>query len=254
MKSLEQLLGSRSVGSVVTTQLHFRALNLLGSSLLLIWAFSPLGSQSILRILGSRLEPMESISSVTYYDNLHESGFAGLYSVSPGLADHIAGFSQYLNSLFTATLMTPEATKLDPMDQWGNVKIPFLPAAKTGSEKNQNEWQEMSEIPDLERYSSLAGIPVANVSFGNTSLSIESTYIELDCYSVTSRQPLSVMNISWTWENVLGGFPMDETPIPANGTWEGITSDNFDLGEFSSWHMAINNFVDYYWVNETAQT
>jgi hypothetical protein len=256
IQSLEQFLGSRSVGSVVTTQLHFRALNSLGLSLLLIWAFSPLGSQSILRILGSHLESTESISTVTYYDNLHESGFASITVEDNKYTKEVADlFFQYLNTLFSAALVTSETTKLDTMDHWGNVKIPFFSHAETGSESAGTEWQELSQVSDLERYSSLVGIPVVNLSPGNTTLSIESTYIELECSNITSPKPSQVIDISWTWDTVQAGEE-DITSVPENGTWEGITikNANGDTAKgYAAWSMALNRFVDCYWINETAQ-
>ncbi|KAF7538913.1 hypothetical protein G7054_g2509 [Neopestalotiopsis clavispora] len=193
--------------------------------------------------------PTESTSTVTYYDNLHASGFAGTIYASPQSQEIADAFFQYLNTLFSATLMTAETTKLDPMDHWGNVKIPFLRAPETRSQGTNTEWQELSQIPDLERYSSLAGIPVENVSSGNTTFSIESTYIELECYNITDRQTSASIDISWTWEGVTNA--LDITPIPANGTWEG--NINSTSAGSPSWLMALNRFVDYYWVNETVQ-
>ncbi|RSM04366.1 hypothetical protein CDV31_010068 [Fusarium ambrosium] len=68
MGTLEQLMGSRTVGATIITQFSLRIFNPLGICLLLIWSFSPLGAQSLLRMLGSRLDPKMEPSTIVYFD------------------------------------------------------------------------------------------------------------------------------------------------------------------------------------------
>ncbi|KAL2074332.1 hypothetical protein VTL71DRAFT_8110 [Oculimacula yallundae] len=68
MGLLEQLIGSRTVGGVIITHFNLRIFNMLDASLLFVWAFSPLGSQSVLRILESGFKEQITNSSVVYYD------------------------------------------------------------------------------------------------------------------------------------------------------------------------------------------
>lgn len=253
--SLEQLLGSRTVGSVLTTQFQLKTFNVLGISLILVWTFSPLGTQAILRSLNSRLEPRESTSIITYYDNLEQTGLASIGANSPGSEEGSETYFQYLKYLFLSTLLTPETTKLDPMDQWGNVKIPFLPIADHGNQQSDNSWQSMSYSQTTENYVSLAGIPVTNVPFGNATILVESTYLELDCHNVTRHYQGRSKPIQWDWGFASGSGPSENTTIPKNGTWQGYTWDSSNPmnDEKSTWSLALDNFVDWYWVNETEQ-
>lgn len=64
---LEQLIGSRTVGSTFITQISLGKFNILGLVLLSLWAFSPLGSQAVLRTVESKLQPVLSNSSILYF-------------------------------------------------------------------------------------------------------------------------------------------------------------------------------------------
>lgn len=259
MISLEQLLGSRSVGSVITTQLGLGTANLLALVLLLAWVFSPLGSQSVLRIMGSSLDSRVSRTTATWFDNLHESGFAMMSVTSPNAFESADTYIQYLRLLFGATVMAPEVTKQDAMDQWGNVKIPYLPFRRDSTAKDTSEWLELDPSPSVERFSSLAGIPIAGIPHGNTSFSIDSTYIELDCDEVelgTSGGPEEtgvelIKDITWDWPPSYNEW---NESTPANGTWQGTTDDySFGSKVYTRWQLALNRFVDRYWVNQTLQ-
>lgn len=243
MGMLEQLLGSRSVGSAVATQLQLHAFNLLGISLLIVWAFSPLGSQAILRVLSSSLEPRVSTSTIVNYDNLHAVGMPTQSVMTGGDQYPARAFNQYIKTIFGALIVSPVSTKIGSMDQWGNVKIPFLPI-KDDNTNVSSEWKDVTYDTSLERFSSIAGLPVANVPFGNTTFSIESSYVELDCYNA-SRVPWAA-----EWLNYMGqdiDFNFDK-PLP-NGTLQGIHSYDFDIDNWliGSWTIALNNFVDDYW-------
>jgi hypothetical protein len=250
MGMLEQLLGSRSVGAAVVTQFQLRALNALGISLLVLWAFSPLGSQSILRALTSSLESREATSTIAIYDNLHASGLNIRNRWSEGSSSDSGEpankFNGYLRVLFNAMLMTPKSIKVGPMDQWGNVKIPFLPFVDGNSTEDKDEWQERASGAGIfEDYSSVAGLPVANIAFGNTTFSIESSYVELNCQNVSTATNMtgSVPDMHVQWNG-------SATAEFANGTWWGITSGVYNSttsDSYRSWSIALDNFVDGYW-------
>lgn len=82
---LEQLLGSRTFGGTVISQYQLRTINALSISLLLLWVFSPLGTQSILRVLSPTLEPVSVNSTVLYQDTELRQGLShmGLNIVFP---------------------------------------------------------------------------------------------------------------------------------------------------------------------------
>lgn len=115
--SLEQLLGTCSVRATITTQMHLCSFNILGTSLLIAWNLSLLGSQAILGSLGSRLDTRKSTIDIAWFDNLHESGFARWRPSSPASFEAYQTWLMYLGFLLSTSVMTPEATKVDPMDQ-----------------------------------------------------------------------------------------------------------------------------------------
>ncbi len=57
LKSVEQLMGSLTVGGAVTTTYSLRAWNLTAVLLLAAWAMSPLGSQSSLLMITTQFSP-----------------------------------------------------------------------------------------------------------------------------------------------------------------------------------------------------
>ncbi|RSL41072.1 hypothetical protein CEP53_012991 [Fusarium sp. AF-6] len=236
--SLEQMMGSRTVGGAVLTQFQLRVLNPLAISLVLVWAISPLGAQSILRMLGSRLDERGHASTVVYFDTDAES--------QPSTNDGSTGsgeeanltFLSFLGSMFGAALLSPKSVRADPMDVWGNVKIPFLKS------DDNDDWQSVSWSPKLERHSALVGIPVVNVSMGNTTFSLESSYIDLKCYNMTSMALRDVTQYrAFDW-------PDWEPEVVDNGTWHGFNNTYAD-GYRRSWAIALNRFVDPYWGNRT---
>lgn len=65
---LEQLMGSRTVVSTVVTQYKLRAFNIIGICLALLWLVSPLGGQSVLRIIEPGFKPILSENTAEYFN------------------------------------------------------------------------------------------------------------------------------------------------------------------------------------------
>ncbi|PNP74217.1 hypothetical protein FNYG_12266 [Fusarium nygamai] len=224
---LEQLIGSRTVGSTFTTQIYLGKFNLLGVSLLLLWAFSPLGSQSVLRMLRTELVQSKESSRIAYFTTDAPS-----YFHSSGELEQVSRRT-FVQTMYSALLLSPLPAKQSTMDLWGNLKIPRLEL--NGDEANGRNWTNvpLSQRPDS--YSALVGLPITSTSKGNTSFSIESSYIELECTKPTRNQSDSV-NFEWT------NPKLNITAVFANGTWHGSGSDNE-----TSWSIALDRFVDNYW-------
>jgi hypothetical protein len=89
------------------------------------------------------------------------------------------------------------------MDLWGNVKIPYYSRIASTVATNNSGWKA---IPENEvEYSSILGIPTANLfdqpTTVNTSFTITTTYLDLDCYNITRGPPipLGVQHDGVTW-------------------------------------------------------
>lgn len=97
-------------------------------------------------------------------------------------------FVGFLNSIYISSILSPSSIKSSSMDLWGNVKIPYLPKL---NDLNSDRWiQILDPAPE---YSSLLGIPLGSMESGNTTLSLESTYIGLDCSNPTNGPEVSLL-------------------------------------------------------------
>jgi hypothetical protein len=263
--SLEQLLGSRTFGGTLITQLHLPAFNFLGLGLVLIWAFSPLGAQSVLRILESPLEGQFSAASVQYQDLTKSTELARTSFVSAGTAKAGRAKFKYLGTMFSTLLQVPTDVQVDTMDLWGNVRIPRLAddvvAAADGT--TSDEWRDIVWSDNVERFASLAGIPIGNIPVGNGTLEVEAAYIDLDCTSVAKNMSApNNVNMEWDWPSFWTSSSRPLVPERGNGSWQGIgnnksqhTSAGMDLtvADRTSWGIALDRFVDTFWINQTTQ-
>ncbi|KAL4935947.1 hypothetical protein BDV06DRAFT_228336 [Aspergillus oleicola] len=253
--SLEQLMLSRTVGGSLLALVQLRLLNLLSLGILLTWAFSPLGAQSMLRMLDAQLGRTSSPSHVAHYDTGAQSLFATWTPVSRSDSALQAFNLTTLNSIYTTLLMTPDSIKADDLDLWGNVKIPYLVSY---GEPNESGWQDVATTQHLE-YSALAGVPITNISTGNTTFSLESSYIQFDCENVTVHamtfeedgQPIFPVETELNSSALCfsgPGYP--GCGVVPNGTWQGYQLDNFtDEVGYASFNLALDTFIDPLWSN-----
>ncbi|KAI1056593.1 hypothetical protein LB507_001444 [Fusarium sp. FIESC RH6] len=230
---LEQLIGSRTVGSTFTTQIGLGRFNLLGLVLLLLWAFSPLGSQAALRALDSKLEPVNSTSNVLYFSTDAENQLASDLPISPQSSLDDSRAMGHIKNMFAALFLTSEERKTDPMDLWGNVKIPNLNI-------QDDQWHNVPSHSSPDSFSALLGLPVTNVTKGNVTFSLESSYLHLACWNLTrTNRSLDIWpSFNWTDPDLYGGY----NPKP-NGTWHGRNDSQLQ----SAWSMAVDRFVGPDW-------
>ncbi|KAF6802529.1 hypothetical protein CSOJ01_11536 [Colletotrichum sojae] len=237
MGALEQLMGSRTVGGTVLVHFQLMLINSLTLFLVLMWGFSPLGGQSVLRLLEIRLAVASEVSSVVHFDTDAHSRFASWSFVSSSSSTSIMNELSIINAMYNTLLLSPGTVKNHTMDVWGNVKIPVL--SSFGDHDSKAKGQEVPKEHAGREYSSLVGIPVAGVAAGNTSFSLESSYIHLDCDDIKADvknsinhyypKPVSFnhtsLTISQSYESV------------ANGTWQGFNLLN---GTGTTWNLALD--------------
>ncbi|UPK94899.1 hypothetical protein LCI18_005834 [Fusarium solani-melongenae] len=235
--TLEQLLGSQTVGSTVLTHAKLSAMNPLGAELLFIWIFSPLGGQSLLRILDSRLEPVVQNSTIIHFDPDATSILAPLGLVSEvgySISDDLI---RYLGNCYSPLLLAPPTIKTDSMDLWGNVKIPFL-----SEETDHHDWSQVSWSPEPEYFSSFAGYPVANVSMGNSTFSMQTSSLELNC----SKQQHSMWDFQYDITFLQEYYGLGNVTYQ-NGTIYGTRRELTS----TTWNFGVDRFVDPFWLNSS---
>ncbi|KAF5524290.1 hypothetical protein CGCA056_v005299 [Colletotrichum aenigma] len=250
--SLEQLMGSRTVGATLHTMIEFRTVNLLGFGLIFIWAFSPLGGQSILRMLSSRFIPEFSTTDLTYFDTgaNNQLNTLPVASTASIVAIANAGVLGYLATVYASFVAQPDSIQVDTMDHWGNVKIPFL------DQNAPNNWTEISHNSQQIQYSSLAGIPLQYSTVGNVTFAVESSYVHLDCNNIT-KFPISFPQDYMT--NITSGFwanshtYSDNILKAPNGTWRGVKNHVNNTQNLTTWAIALDRFVDPFWADQEVQ-
>jgi hypothetical protein len=210
--TLEQLMGSQTLGSAFKTHLQLQSFNILGLLLLCVWLLSPLGGQSLLRVLHEDTLPINT--TVVYFDSVRQD-----MDKNSGIRD----------ASFHMALLAPEEVKRRSEDPWGNVKIPIVESAPDG------QWIDIHETPV---YSSLVGIPVANVSRGNSTFYLESGYLNLTC----GIRRLKNESTKGTDEADTAAFLKIETPLV-----DSKRSTNISSASWYGVHHKFNEVNDGVW-------
>ncbi|KAE9362946.1 hypothetical protein N431DRAFT_423284 [Stipitochalara longipes BDJ] len=182
---LEQLMNSRTVASAAMAPLQLRSFNLVSLGLISLWCMSPLGSQSVLHIFSAPIVAVPTPRHITYY-NLRQQSLG-----SPG-SDFDSDFFNGYSMVFGASLLAPTSVKGGSMDLWGNPRIPYFSSVQSSGVKPDTDgWIQIPQQGDFSPvYSSLFGLPLQNMVFGNTTINVESSYIEMACNNI-STTPMS---------------------------------------------------------------
>ncbi|ETI24681.1 hypothetical protein G647_04050 [Cladophialophora carrionii CBS 160.54] len=223
---LEQIMQSRTFFTALTTQLSFRAFNVVTLVLLTSWIFSPLGSQASLRLVSVGREVTTHSDLVSYVD-----------TVTNQLFSSVSGVDSLLTALkpsYVSSVLGPTTMKNGTTDLFGNVKIPWL---VEGAENDADGWVALSQSNLTEgSFSSLVGVPIALLANQNSSFVIETTYMNLDCNKPRNETEVNIN--------------LNSTTI-VNGTFSGpnTTVDSADFAIYPSWQVAMNQFVsdDYFY-------
>lgn len=225
LETLEQLMGSRTLGSTLETHAELQIVNLAAVGLFIMWAFSPLGGQALLRVLYKTTTPMET--KMRYWDTTEASS--------------LSSFSLFTKSTYYTSLYAHDDIRLGPDDPWGNVKIPFLDVDATPDDQG---WRGLPADSAV-KYSALVGIPTGNTTVGNSTFNIESTYIDLVCEAFKKEAVASgtTQNISRS-EVPLTTLTAGSKSL-VNGTWYGSQHNTSATDSF--WNLALNRFVGSSW-------
>ncbi|KAH6629031.1 hypothetical protein C7974DRAFT_179237 [Boeremia exigua] len=204
--TLEKLLGSQSLVSAVGTAFTLRSVSLLSLSLLSLWALSPLGGQSSLRLIHQVNSTISEPGTVFFSG--HDAPFD---------PDETGPTLPIVPAILSASLASSQETKALPVDLWNHPKIPRLDAierlAMTGM-TDTGEWIEVDAAAE-QQYSSWAGVNVQNLQrTGNVDFQVPYNYIHLECEVLFSGAAYTV------WEDMLDAklamSPAIATKLPGN--------------------------------------
>jgi hypothetical protein len=143
--------------------------------MILLWALSPLGGQSALRLL--QVSPrLASANATIRYLPIDASSMTAMNGASGALI----GWPSYA-SIYMTALITSRSQQNSSQDLFGNVRIPSLDSLTPPLTVGNQSWTTVNysqEIP----YSSMLGIPVVGIPVtGNLSFNIVSRYLAIDC-------------------------------------------------------------------------
>lgn len=162
--------------------------------LLVLWAMSPLGGQSTIRLLYKTNTTDITHPELRYWD----SGPLGNMLVRVGIMEANDGsFPWTMRDMYSASLMQSVDTKVGPLDQWGNVKIPRLEAGNA-SQADSAGWMPIKRPRSPETFTSLLGMPIVSLpemkKQGDLNFTIEMTYLELSNPKTFYREKNSTNN------------------------------------------------------------
>jgi hypothetical protein len=175
------------VGSAIERFFLLRRFNIIGFAIVFLWALSPLGGQSSLRLI-SLANSTIGTSPELYYLN---TSVVSTNLKGDGWFDSAR---QFIQSAYISALLAPQNYLDDPVDSWGHVKIPMLDdLSPWNDEVEGNPWVPVHgtvEAADAyTAYTAITGLPVAGLpEVGTTNFSMESMYWVCNC-SDSSKSP-----------------------------------------------------------------
>ncbi|XEU99578.1 hypothetical protein FSHL1_004865 [Fusarium sambucinum] len=206
--TLATLLGSQTLIGTIKTAFVLRILSLWTLVLSVLWTFSPLGGQAVLRTIQITPQPSSHKQKVSYVPAA-DIGLPFNYRTWTSLSVK-GGLLGMIQSMFGAALSAPNALaqasngssanfeaviqKLGgvgiavgnaKVDLWGNVRVPEITQLPNYDSSDPYKWIE-APSDQLVTYESLIGIPIRGIppsSAGNFTLEVSATYMALKCSS-----------------------------------------------------------------------
>ncbi|KAI1332934.1 hypothetical protein F5Y16DRAFT_407492 [Xylariaceae sp. FL0255] len=182
LKDLGIFMRIKNTSDAFVSLKYIRSVTSLITPAIFIWALSPLGGQASLRILNTRNDTFDTITTARYTDTgpLKHSWMFKWFSYvdRPG-----EGSPWHTNNRSDQWMCHAAYQQLEflegPMDLWGNVKIPRIELL---NDNGSDGWIDTTEVRGVDSFSSLVGIPIHNLSgTGRHSLFIETSYLVLNC-------------------------------------------------------------------------
>jgi hypothetical protein len=191
-----------------------------------VWALSPLGGQSALRLLAVTHVPINSTLEVSYY----QAGNPGQSFLS---GSDVARYQAAMVAHFAAALLGADKNKKDSFDMWGNPKIPVL---ETLSEEASDGWRSVTTRSPIQ-FSSLIGVRLQGLcSDCNITFSIETAYNDLSCHNIGRHVPgrnVTDFLLSTTGSNVNSWNPIIDPVLPFGDQGRGTRSSILATNSFS---------------------
>ncbi|PVF95158.1 hypothetical protein CPB86DRAFT_788342 [Serendipita vermifera] len=215
---LERLIGSQTVFSFLRFALIFKQLDQLCIMLGILWTLSPLGGQSILRMLSVRQVDLESTETISYLDP---------YSASEYHAEkNIPLTGTMVTGLYVASIYASPDIKNRTTDVWGAVKIPSIESINFNHQDDDGV-----AVGDVSSYTSLIGIPIGSTTYKtvtNYTFTLNATTFTTQC-----QEPKTIDGIDVPYPADGGSFVLETQFIPPRPYTITVTERNISLITFS---------------------
>jgi hypothetical protein len=234
---LEHVLGSQSLAAAAGHAFTLRTVDLLTLTMLAFWSLSPLGGQSVLRLLHETNSTIIETRPVFYPKVDAQSEFAMAFEHTDVL--------NRANAVVNSALMTMETLEWTPVDAWNHPKIPRIDELEIAATENSTDrsWYTVDPTGNYS-YASLAGVNIVNLSEkGSTNLTVPYEYMYFDCemssktnlrsYSATGL-PQPEPTLLW---NYLSGL-QNKSQLITKG-WDGPSNGSNNLFVDNSFFMYI---------------
>ncbi|KAM0380492.1 hypothetical protein ACHAPK_001096 [Fusarium culmorum] len=206
--TLAILLGSQTLINTIKTAFVLRMLSIWTLVLFVLWTFSPLGGQAVLRTIRTTSHISSQEHKISYIPaadigpplnyGLWESSsnrgdqlgrilpmFGAALSAPNALAQASNGSSKRFDAVIKQLGGVDVASKDANVDLWGNVRVPEITQLSGYNNLDPYNWIKVPS-GQLATYESLIGIPIRGIpsnSAGNFTLQISASYIALECSS-----------------------------------------------------------------------
>jgi hypothetical protein len=230
--NLERLLGSMSIVNTIWTQykLGLFNLNVISFLLILLWSFSPLGGQAILRIVSTEIGFTNGTTPLAYFNTSFSTGNVSYLNNNAAL---LMQFTD-VRSIYGSAVISPSYIQESSMDQFGNVKIPMIESLDSSS-ADKDGWIPVPT--DNVVYSSLIGSPLRGIqASGRSQFRHISSYFHLNC-----TEPLFLnhgVEIFWSLPNSSSLCVPDQKFLSfgSNRIVNGAIQGTFSIGSLQDNH------------------
>ncbi|KAL3441346.1 hypothetical protein BJX65DRAFT_299786 [Aspergillus insuetus] len=178
MSTLWALMNTNATADPI---LHLTSMpaSLLVWMLLVLWAMSPLGGQSTIRLMYTSNATDVSHTELRYWDN---GPLGNMFFYAGIMVGNDGSWPTSMRDMYAASMMQSTNIKAGPLDQWGNVKIPRIEAGNA-SAASDDGWMPVPEANNIDSFTSLFGMPMVGLAElkqqGDINFTIESTYVEV---------------------------------------------------------------------------
>jgi hypothetical protein len=172
---LEHVIGSQSLAATVVHAFSLHSLNFLTLGLLVLWALSPLGGQSALRLVHETNATVTDSRPLFYADSDATSRL-------PAGGNNVDDFNR-VNSVVSTALMTADTLEWSPVDTWNHPKIPRVEELEQAEDRNATDrpWYTLDRHAN-HSYAALTGVDVINLpTTGTANFAIPYEYMYFSC-------------------------------------------------------------------------